>query len=138
MIRLSPHLSKWLAALSVVVLAVHPASAINLGAALDNSNLVWQTSSPYPWYGTNNPSYDGISAAVSGNRYVDNSESWIQTTVVGPGTIGFWWKVSSDITDSLQFYVGENLQNQITGGVDWDYQTRAVPAGTNNLKRTYF
>jgi hypothetical protein len=71
-----------------------------LGLALENTNLIWTTSPTYPWFGTNPPApaYDGVNSAVSGNRFVPNSVSWLQTTVVGPGQVSFWWKVDSDVT----------------------------------------
>ena len=118
-------------------LASHTFGAITLSAALDNSNLVWQTSSPYPWFGASTPTYDGDGAAVSGNQFVNNSESWIQTTVVGPGTIGFWWRISSDTNDYYYFSINGSVQNQISGGYDWAYQSYDIPAGTNILNWDY-
>src|SRR6266576_5441456 len=54
--------------------------APTLAFALNNSNLVWQTASDYPWFGTNEVSHDRVASATSSNRYVPNSTSWIQTT----------------------------------------------------------
>jgi hypothetical protein len=130
----------WLTALVLLALAafVSPvAGAITLNAALDNSNLVFQTSNPYPWFGTNNPSYDGISAAVSGNQFVNSSESWIQVTLVGPGLLSFWWKVSSDTNDYFEFSINGELQDEISGGIDWNYRSYAIPDGTNVVKWDY-
>jgi hypothetical protein len=122
---------------------------ISLGVALNNTNLIWQTSPDYPWYGTNPPAptYDGVNSAVSGNRYVQNSSSWIQTTVVGPGTVTFWWKVSSDVTppppdapysfDWLEFDINGEMQDQIMGYIDWNYRIFSVPPGTNVLTWQY-
>ena len=73
-----------------------------LGDALHATNLVWETG------GTRNvgwvyeqdvsgggASFDGIAAAKSGHVY-DNGETWLQTTVVGPGTASFWWQAYSE------------------------------------------
>ena len=122
---------------------------ISLGVALNNTNPIWQTSPDYPWYGTNPPAptYDGVNSVVSGNRFVQNSSSWIQTTVVGPGTITFWWKVSSDVTqnppdppysfDWLEFDINGEMQDQIMGYIDWNFRSYAIPAGTNVLTWQY-
>jgi hypothetical protein len=122
---------------------------IPLGVALDNTNLAWQTASDYPWYSTNPPapSFDGVGSAVSGNRYVSNSVSWLQTTLVGPGTLSFWWKVDSDVTppppatpysfDYLEFDINGAAQDTIMGLVDWNYRSYSIPAGTNVVTWQY-
>jgi hypothetical protein len=61
----------------------------------------------------------GGSAAQSGA--IANSQSaWLQTTVVGPGTLSFYWKVSSEAGyDFLEFYIDGVLQSgRISGSVD--------------------
>ena len=68
-------------------------------------------------------------AATSAN----NGETWLQTTVVGPGTISFWWQAYSEPDrDWLEFYVGSTLQARICGGGDHG------PAGrvTGNIVRS--
>ena len=52
-------------------------------------------------------------------RIGDNQESWLQTTVSGPGSLTFHWSVSSDGSDALKFYADGVLQNQIAGTVSW-------------------
>ena len=39
--------------------------------------------------------YDGVAALKSGTLG-DSQTNWVQITVSGPGTISFWWKVSSE------------------------------------------
>lgn len=125
------------------------APPIPLGVALNNTNLVWVTASDFPWYATNPPAptFDGVSSAVSGNRYVPSSSSWLQTTVEGPGTLSFWWKVDSDVTppppaipysfDALEFDLDESMQDQIMGFADWTYRSYSIPAGTHTLTWQY-
>jgi hypothetical protein len=44
-------------------------------------------------------------AAQSGS-IGDNGQSWMQTTVSGPGIIRFYWKVSSQLgSDYLRFFI---------------------------------
>ena len=116
--------------------------SISIGAAVNNTNLIWSTSTNYPWHGTNDTTYDGVASAASGNRFVPNSVSSLETTVVGPGVLSFWWKVSSDATspdenDPLQFLINGNQQDQIYGQVDWNYRTYDIPVGTNILTWQY-
>src|SRR5436190_152269 len=55
--------------------------------------------------------------------------------VTGPGTVSFWWKVSGETNrDTLRFYVSDSEQARISGEVDWQPQTFAVPAGSHELK----
>jgi hypothetical protein len=68
----------------------------------------------------------------------DAQESWLQTTVTGPGVVAFWWKVSSEgDCDFLEFYVGGALQSRISGEVDWQRVAFAVPAGNQTLRWRY-
>jgi hypothetical protein len=55
-------------------------------------------------------------------------ESWVQTTVSGPGTLRFWWKVSSEATyDFLEFWKdGVRQPGSISGEVDWVMREVAV------------
>jgi len=119
-----------------------------LASALDTSNLVWSTDVTYPWQVVTTVSHDGVDAAASGNKFVSSSESWIQTTIVGPGTIGFWWKVDSDVTtnaagdglfsfDHLQFLVNDVSLDHILGQVGWNYREFPIPEGTNTLRWQY-
>src|SRR5262249_15612322 len=113
--------------------------------SLNNNNLNFVTSSNYPWRGTNNVSFDGVASATSGNQAVPNSTSWLQTTVVGPGIIGFWWKVDSDVTwptnigsfDYFGFLVNGVQEDMIEGQVDWEHRSYYIPAGTNVLTWQY-
>ena len=110
---------------------------VAIGTALNNTNLVWLTGIDYPWHGTNDSSYDGVASAASGNRFVQGSTSWLQTTVVGPGVLSFWWKVSSDVTDAEQFLINGEQQDEISGPVDWSYRIYDIPAGSNVLTWQY-
>jgi len=69
--------------------------------------------------------YDG-DAAQSGNIY-HNQESWMQTTVSGPGALSFYWKVSSEGSyDFLEFYVDGVRQDRISSLVGWEISPLVV------------
>jgi hypothetical protein len=76
-------------------------------------------------------SHDGHSAARSGAIVGGNSV--LSATVSGPGTLTFWWKVScqSNGSDRLKFYLNGNKQTEISGEVDWQFMSYAIPATAN-------
>ena len=80
---------------------------------------------------------DGAEAAQSGAITL-NQQSTLQTTVSGPGTLSFWWKVSSELYwDTLKFYVGGLETGAISGEVDWQQRTFSVPTGSQTLQWIY-
>jgi hypothetical protein len=111
-----------------------------LSIGVDNTNLTWVTDTNYPWAVATDVTYDGVDSVASGNIHVANSSSWFQTPVNGPGTLSFWWKVSSDPDPTyghLDFLIDEVPQNQIQGPVDWNYQLYSIPSGAHSLQWQY-
>jgi hypothetical protein len=62
---------------------------------------------------------------------------------MGPGTLTFWWQVSSEeFFDFLNFYIDidiywTNYAAQISGEVNWEEETFPIPAGTHTLSWIY-
>ncbi len=71
------------------------------------------------WFTDYQTTHDAQDAMNSG--IIENGESSaMETFTVGPTTVSFWWKVSSQVNaDYLNFYVNGILQEQISGNVDW-------------------
>ena len=112
------------------------APAIPLGVALNNTNLAW-TSGGFGWFGQTLFRHDAASAAQSGD-ILDNQSSSLQTAVPGPGSISFWWRVSSQANaDSLEFRVGGILATNISGEVDWNQQTFLVQSNQQIVQWNY-
>jgi alpha-tubulin suppressor-like RCC1 family protein len=111
-----------------------------LAASLNTTNLTWTTgTSNTVWFAQNRVTHDGEGAAQSG-PIGNGQQSYLQTTVIGPGTLRFWWKVSSEEGfDWLQFYQdgSSNLLASISGERDWEQETFAIPAGLHTLKWLY-
>ncbi len=109
-----------------------------LPAAVDNSGLVWTTGGNAPWFAQTTNTHDGVDAAQSG-LITHGQESWMQTTLTGPGTLTYWRKVSSEPGyDYLEFYLDGVLQSgRIAGTVDWQKQTNSIPAGVHTAKWRY-
>lgn len=111
----------------------------NLPAALNATNLLWATApTTAPWFAQNRVTHDGLVAAQSG-RIGANQQSTLHATVTGPGTVTFWWKVSSEEEyDRLWFTMDSlNWATWISGEEDWQQFTYPVPAGTHTLRWAY-
>jgi hypothetical protein len=119
--------------LSTTFLSADP----TLQEAFDDTNLVWTTDGAAVWSGQTSITHDGVDAGQSG--LVGNDlESWAQTTVTGPGTFTFWWKVSCESGyDCLEFSLDETILMQITGEIDWKAETIEIEDGTHVLKWNY-
>ncbi len=109
---------------------------LTLPNALNAPGLTWTTGGSSPWFPQTNISHDG-SAAQSG-IITDQQQSWLQTTIVGPGTLSFWWKVSSEAGyDFLNFYTNGVQVQSITGEEDWQRLSFDMPAGSHTIRWNY-
>ena len=123
-------------ALFVLATILTQAEGQTLPDALDNT-LLWSTGGAAGWFGQPSYTHDGVDAAMS-SGIGDNQESWVETTVNGPGTIYFWWKVSSETNfDFLNFLVDGGTNRSITGEVDWQLHTNSLAAGPHTLRWNY-
>ncbi|MFU8892127.1 MAG: InlB B-repeat-containing protein [Luteolibacter sp.] len=112
-----------------------------LADALDTTGLIWTTSGNAPWFRQTTTTKDGVDAAQSG-LITHNQTSAMQTTIVGPGTMTFWWKVSSETNyDFLRFFLNGIEQTgslaRISGNVDWVQRTVNIPTGSNVVEWRY-
>lgn len=112
-------------------------SVITLSDALDATNFLFTLSGTRPWHGEVNLSHDGFDAGESG--LINHSqESWMQTSVTGPGAFSFWWKVSSETNfDRIEFSLDGAVQKSISGEIDWESYSLNVPAGSHQLRWRY-
>jgi hypothetical protein len=117
---------------------VQNSPGITLNQALDNNYLAFTTGGSASWSGQTAVSLYGGSSAQSG-ALGGSQSAWLQTTVVGPGTLSFNWKVSSEVDyDFLEIFV-DNLSQPgtISGEVDWQQQNISIPAGSHIIKWIY-
>jgi hypothetical protein len=113
-------------------------NTIPLADAVDAPALALTTSGDAPWLGENSAlAFDNTDHAGSGPISHSQSSSF-STTVVGPGTLTFRWKVSSEVTnDPLQFLVNGSVNQQISGEQSYPLVTYSVPAGPQTLSWRY-
>lgn len=116
-----------------------------LGDALNATNLTWTTSGTGgggTWFAEGATTHDGVSAAQSGYVLGTSSSSILQTIVTGPGTLTFWWKLSSlsplaGFGNLLSFKAGGVTLTNIYDRADWQQQTFYLGAGTQTLQWVY-
>ena len=115
---------------------VYPAPT--LATALDNSKLTFTTGGHSAWLSQSTTTHDGVDAARSGS-VSDNQNSWMRTTVTGPGTISFWWLVSSEpgYFDFLEFLVDGVRRDVIGGDRPWKRCSFFIGSGTHTLTWNY-
>ena len=113
-----------------------PPPAGDLSEALDTT-LSLAVGGDADWFAQTTTFYYGGDAAQSG-KILHGQQSWMQTVVDGPGTVKFYWKVSSQADyDFLEFYIDDVLKDRISGSVDWQEKTYDIPSGSHTLKWRY-
>ena len=117
----------------------------NLDAALNATNMSWTTyaynrqqKQGYGlWFAENEVTHDGVAAAQSGG-ITNYEQSILQTSVTGPGTLKFWWRVSSEQDfDFLNFWLDNTSPVRISGETDWWQVSVTLSAGTHSLRWIY-
>lgn len=105
--------------------------------AVENCDLNFVTGGNADWFGQSVEVYIGSTAAVSG-IITHNQRSWVETTVMGPGDLSFFWKVSSEEDwDYLNFIVNGTKIFRISGEVDWTQFFHAIPEGEHTIRWSY-
>ena len=105
-------------------------------SVLDNTNCSFKTIGP--WTATSSTFYYGSSCAQSA-AIADNSSTYLQTRITGPGTLEFYWKILSEPNyDFLTFSIdGVDQAGKISGTTAFAKQTFAIPAGSHVVRWTY-
>lgn len=108
-----------------------------LGEALDAPQLLWTTGGNALWKGQTSVAHDGQDAAQSGT-ISDSQMTWLETSMVGPGSLSFWWKLSSEwLYDCMEFFTNGVWVAGITGEVDWEVWNGKLGPGTQVLRWRY-
>ena len=108
-----------------------------LGDALDLPSLNWRLGGNDNWTAQSTVTYDGIDAAQSGT--IGHSQAtWFETTLTGPGTLSFWWRVSSESGyDFQRFQLNGNDMFVRSGEAGWEYKSVVIPAGEQVVRWAY-
>lgn len=112
----------------------------DLNTALDNDSLEFWTDGDdgAEWFAQTAVTSDGEDAAQSGAIGNDASSS-LYTTVMGTGTISFFWNVSSENGwDNLAFFVDGEEMAKISGTPGWSkYTLELKTSGSHDIEWRY-
>ncbi len=115
---------------TLVVFAAEP-----LAVALDAEDLIWTTGGPGGWHWQPSVTHDGVDAAETG-PYLENQTNWVETTVIGPTAVSFWWRSVGWLTDRFSFSVDGVERIGISNDFEWQQRSYYIPAGTHTLRWT--
>jgi len=106
-----------------------------IASAADFAGLNWPADTKWRW--TADFTHDGEDSLQAG-AIIDNESSSLSISVEGPGTLSFYYKVSSEGTyDFLKFMVDTSEQLSVSGEVDWTFHEQLIEAGAHTLTWKY-
>lgn len=122
---------------TVTLFAVWEPPVVSLAEAVDNAALTITTGGDANWTVDKSVGCTGGASAKSG-EIGDSESSWMETTVSGPGTFSFRWKVSSEEAyDKLAWTLDGMAQGEISGESDWELVTKVLPEGDHVIRWVY-
>ena len=113
-------------------------NVVDFTEAINGTNLVWNTGGDLPWFPETSVSHDGIAALQSG-AISGGQRSTVSTTVGGPGTLSFWWKVSSEPNNDYVSFTLDGAEQARNSGQPnvWSQTTIYLTNGTHLLAWDY-
>ena len=100
-------------------------------------NVTFFSESAIPWR-IDTETYASAPGSARSGAISDNGSTSLTATIIGPGTLTFKAKVSSEQNyDKLQFFLNGTKLNELSGNVDWQSLSVDLPAGQNNLEVRY-
>ena len=121
--------------------------ALSLGECVNAPHLAFTTGGTGGWSRDTVTNMDGVVSLRSRNTG-DNGCSWLETTVVGEGTLSFWWKVEGehlldkrgnvvDLYDYVSLEVDGRPEKELGVG-EWTLVTLEISGeGTHVLRWSY-
>lgn len=105
--------------------------------AVEACGIDWSFGGNAPWLYQTNVTKDGVDAAACGS-ITNNQESWMQASFTGPGTVTFWWKVSS-VAGRDFFDISVNGAHQLFSGTSqWQQQTNIFGSGPQTIRWRFY
>lgn len=119
------------------ILEVLGDGGIDLQTALDAPDLEFTTHPVRPWVGGACVSHDGVDAAHTVDLPIDQP-SWIETRLVGPGYLSFWWRVEGHAFDEVGVSLNGTTRSTLRPQAGrWTRGVLSVPDGTNTVRWTH-
>lgn len=119
-----------------ILSASAPEQAGFLAQAVDAVQLTF-ASTGRGWVLQSGETADGWDAATS-RPAGDGEEAGMQTTITGPGTLSFAWRVDSEADqDTLSVLLDGTPQETISGDTGWNTTSVEIPAGSHTIEWRY-
>lgn len=105
-----------------------------LGRALNAPHLTWITDGDQnPWFPQSAESEDGVESAQAG-EVETTGRSWFHTYSEGRGVVRFYWKIDSNPTATLKFFIDGVEAGQIEGSSDWSEHAVVIGPGAHSFQ----
>ncbi|WP_062400383.1 PKD domain-containing protein [Methanogenium cariaci] len=126
---------------------IHVLDAVSLGDAVDAPELAWTTGGNKEWASEIGADYVNSSSARSGGGVLSSHQnSWMQTSVTGPGTLTFDWEANPGKMMGMPF--GDLVFSMDNAGQyddgykmikypGWHHETYKIGNGVHTLNWTY-
>ena len=113
-------------------------NVVSLAQSINAEDLEWTTGGAAEWRPEwSDAANDGLHQAYSG-AIGNNTNSWIETSVEGAGTLSFVWKSSTEARyDMFQLIVDGEIKGTISGETPWTTNTVALAGGTHTIRWNY-
>lgn len=113
------------------------AATTRLAQAVNQPGWMWTTGGDAGWFAQTLATHDGLAAAQSG-RLAAGQQTWLQAATNGPGSVLFWWRASAAAGNAvLEFYVDDQLRDQLTGTTPWKRHACFVGEGAHTFRWRY-
>lgn len=113
----------------------------NINSILGTSNLPWTTdgSNGAFWLPQANVKPEGRTLAMQAGAITHNQNTWLETTVTGPGTFTFSWAISAELNrDMITCTTNGVIYKRLTSKfVNWTNETITVGEGGCTLRWTF-
>ena len=120
-----------------IAISAHIMDGILRCEAMDDCGHAFITGGDANWIVDTLNSHDGVDA-MTNESITHYQQTWLETTVEGPGMVKFHWKVSSEYNwDYLTWYIDGDPVSRISGETDWTEFTYLVSAGQHTLDWLY-
>lgn len=113
-------------------------NVVTLAGAVDADAFEWSTGGFADWAPEwSADSYDGRHRVFAAD-VADNTNSWIQTEIEGPGLLAFAWKASTqERYDMLQFIIDGETRGTISGETEWKTNSVRLTEGVHIVRWNY-
>ena len=113
-------------------------NVVTLAQAVNAEDLEWTTGGAAEWRPEwSDAANDGLHHAHSG-AIENNTNSWIETSVEGAGTLSFVWKSSTEARyDMFQLIVDGEVKGTISGETPWTTNTIVLAGGAHTIRWNY-